>query len=690
MSTKTKRVYTTFDVLLLSSGILFGFTMIAFLFLSTPTSSALNTSIDNITIIVPASCSLSGTNTEHAATINNGTYNSNVGLTTMKAFCNDHEGFAIYAIGYTNEQDGNTVLTNGVAADNIVTGTATSGNASNWAMKLATPSDPAPAYPITLSSDTSGSFGNYHVVPSTFTEVAYRASGTDVGAGATGATLTSTYQVYISATQPAGTYTGKVKYLLVHPASISSVSTTAITIDFVVPSGSNMSFAGGATTNTVKYRQVCTDPNDSDTCKFIATEGEYQQPTGYKGAWSVPLLEGTLVYPISVAEQWADGFDLAGGASYLGATLTVTADNADAIFYDGNGATSGSMDNVASRFNMVADGVMEAPSPSSTTMLVAPNFKKEGYGFAGWSTSNNATPGGASTIYGPNQTVNRTDFTFDQNGATTLYAVWVQSTGTMQNFSCNSLASGAVTALTDIRDGNTYAVSKLADGNCWMMENLRLDSSANLNSTNTNNPVISNLTVSSNDWCATLDATCVNQSKLNTNNTNIGGANSVGQPLMPVPMVWVSTYQGVSTKSYWYSYGNYYNWYAATAGNGTYSTSTGNVAGDVCPSGWSLPTGRSGGEFSALDVAMGGTGTNQDSVEASNRWRTYPKNFVCSGGILFGGFSDRSLRGSYWARSATDSPYASKLSIGGGYVNPDTFVMEKNGGSSIRCLTSGV
>ncbi|MBR3329179.1 hypothetical protein IKG29_01445, partial [Candidatus Saccharibacteria bacterium] len=68
-------------------------------------------SVDNISITVPISCTLSGTNTNHAATINNGTYQSDIGLSTIKAFCNDTEGFAIYAIGYTNEEDGNTVLT---------------------------------------------------------------------------------------------------------------------------------------------------------------------------------------------------------------------------------------------------------------------------------------------------------------------------------------------------------------------------------------------------------------------------------------------------------------------------------------------------------------------------------------------------------------------------------------------------
>ncbi|MBR3329571.1 hypothetical protein IKG29_03570, partial [Candidatus Saccharibacteria bacterium] len=86
-------------------------TLLVFSSLLSSIASADTTSVDNINIIIPASCTLNGTNTQHTANINNGTYQSDIGLSTIKAFCNDTEGFAIYAIGYTNEEDGNTVLT---------------------------------------------------------------------------------------------------------------------------------------------------------------------------------------------------------------------------------------------------------------------------------------------------------------------------------------------------------------------------------------------------------------------------------------------------------------------------------------------------------------------------------------------------------------------------------------------------
>jgi hypothetical protein len=149
----------------------------------------------------------------HTATIMNGNHNSNIGTTTVTAFCNDNRGFAIYAIGYTDEIDGKNVMVSSVSSDHdIVTGTATNGN-SQWAMKLSAVTSPTPTYPVTIQNG----FDSFHTVPDDYTLVAKRETSTDVGANAEGASFTSTYQVYVSPTQPSGTYTGKVKYVMVHP-----------------------------------------------------------------------------------------------------------------------------------------------------------------------------------------------------------------------------------------------------------------------------------------------------------------------------------------------------------------------------------------------------------------------------------------------------------------------------------------
>ena len=82
--------------------------------------------VDEINITVPVSCSLSGTGmTSHTATIENGRYVSDIGTTTLKAFCNDTNGFAIYANGYTGDTLGNNKLIGSSTSSEIVTGTAT-------------------------------------------------------------------------------------------------------------------------------------------------------------------------------------------------------------------------------------------------------------------------------------------------------------------------------------------------------------------------------------------------------------------------------------------------------------------------------------------------------------------------------------------------------------------------------------
>ena len=175
--------------------------------------------VDDVTITVPVSCNLDSTlDTAHTKTINNGTYEENIGTTTLKAYCNDKDGFSIYAAGYTGEEIGGTNSTKLVGAngtDMINTGTATSGSSSAWAMKLDT--NASATYPIQILSDTNGTYSDYHIVPEQYVKVATRLASTDTGAAAVGSTLTTTYRAYISPTQPAGTYAGKVIYTLVHP-----------------------------------------------------------------------------------------------------------------------------------------------------------------------------------------------------------------------------------------------------------------------------------------------------------------------------------------------------------------------------------------------------------------------------------------------------------------------------------------
>ncbi len=199
--------------------------------MASSTVSADDSVVDQINITVPVSCTMSGTGMNtHNAEIQNGTYTADIGTTTLTAFCNDNNGFAIYAVGFTDNEYGKNVLTNSTLGNtyDIATGIATSGDTSNWAMKLTMTQDSGDttstnAFTIDSAPNTTGgtdvSFTNYHTVPSEYVKVAHKNTNTDMTTSTGGVKLTTTYAVFINKTQPAGTYTGQVKYTLVHPVS---------------------------------------------------------------------------------------------------------------------------------------------------------------------------------------------------------------------------------------------------------------------------------------------------------------------------------------------------------------------------------------------------------------------------------------------------------------------------------------
>ena len=243
-------------------GSLIGITFLSATILSSTITSATaeNTDIiDEVNVTVPVSCSMEGSGmNSHETELFNNEYDSNVGTTNIKAYCNDVNGFAIYAIGYTDDTDGKNVLTdsNLSSTNDITTGVATTGSDSKWAMKLATVTSPEPTYPITIESDQEGPFTSFHTVPDDYTLVAKRTSATDAGSSAIGSTFTTTYQIYIGPNQSAGTYNGQVKYVLVHPNYVDQETLkNAVTVVF---DGNGLTFPGGATTNTMKYANICT------------------------------------------------------------------------------------------------------------------------------------------------------------------------------------------------------------------------------------------------------------------------------------------------------------------------------------------------------------------------------------------------------------------------------------------------
>lgn len=188
--------------------------------------TASDTKTSNASVTVSATCSMTANvETAHTATLPNGIwsgsqdyYPNGIGKTNIATFCNDASGYSIYAVGFTGDSmtGSNTVLHNnqlGTTYD-IATGTAKSGANSNWAMKVTKVTGSGTWQPENLTIQNGFDNENYHEVPANYTEVARYSTATDATLGSQ---IETTYSAYVSSSQPAGTYEGKVKYTLVHP-----------------------------------------------------------------------------------------------------------------------------------------------------------------------------------------------------------------------------------------------------------------------------------------------------------------------------------------------------------------------------------------------------------------------------------------------------------------------------------------
>ena len=190
--------------------------------------------------------------------------------------------------------------------------------------------------------------------------------------------------------------------------------------------------------------------------------------------------------------------------------------------------------------------------------------------------------------------------------------------------------------LTDTRDNNTYTVSKLADGKCWMTQNLR----------------IAGKTITPSD------------SNVTTNYT--------------IPASSISGFNAYDTSTaYVDSDGGFYNWYTATAGTDTQALSTQgqNTTVSICPKGWRLPTSGSGGEFQAL----------YNNYNSSSALRSNPVNLTLSGSVLGNSRSDQGSYGNYWSSTINSSKYAYILGLNTSNVIP-AFSDDKLSGFSVRCV----
>lgn len=264
------------------------------------------------------------------------------------------------------------------------------------------------------------------------------------------------------------------------------------------------------------------------------------------------------------------------------------------------------------------------------------------------------------------------------------------TTTSMQEFTgatCGSMSVGDIVSLTDERNGQTYRIKKMQDNKCWMVDNMKY--------------LGEGITISNVD--STTGITYNNESgKFNTvDGTDTQSSTNFNKAFYNNPMSDSYCY-GTSIQSSYTKCGYLYNWYAATAGTGTYATSKRgtNVSGSICPTGWRLPSATSDGSTAtgngtsstAADFPVLNASMNAGSLTTGST-SSYPTGWQFTGawsGVFSGGwgsgFSSQGSYGYYWSSTAVSFASAWSLNFGSSYVNPGNNSYSKYNGRAVRCV----
>ena len=428
----------------------------------------------------------------------------------------------------------------------------------------------------------------------------------------------------------------------------------------------------------------CTTTECINTPSWISGDITGTTNSGYNGlplystANPIKLINATT--PGSSAVQFkfgakADTAQLAGTYSnvinFIGVGKVITT-SYTINYNDPSGeATSGTMP--ASQTGSSATGAVQISSTQPT---------RTNYLFKGWCTEQTSDdtcsgetvqPGGMLALH-PGTT------NLTPTVTRTLYAMWKDNTpkidycviGSIPDSNCmQRMATCPTTAttVTDARDGEQYRVQQLADGNCWMLDNLRLGGSSAMNLTPSDTNINSN-------W--TLPAS-----------TTTGFDSSTGYTTAAVN----ADYKSTITTSYGVGsgkIGNYYNYCAASGGTYCYASGsgTGDAQYDICPVGWRMPIGGSGSEYHSLCSAYDPSckGDEYSEIEADNPSSLqYNLSTPLSGRFSNGSAGSQGDYGYFWSSTMNFGSSMRILNVASDVAYPASSSYRYYG-NSLRCI----
>ena len=158
---------------------------------------------DTVTVTIDSSCSVGGSTSTTGSGVNLSETMTNGSTKVwdsdgsaggkLVVSCNDAGGWNIKAVGTGADATNKNYMNAAGSGTDIASGPATSGATSNWAFKLS-------------GTGVVAAYQSFTTVPASATKVATS------NAAASEVEIDTGYQVYISATQQADTYEGKVTY----------------------------------------------------------------------------------------------------------------------------------------------------------------------------------------------------------------------------------------------------------------------------------------------------------------------------------------------------------------------------------------------------------------------------------------------------------------------------------------------
>lgn len=291
---------------------------------------------------------------------------------------------------------------------------------------------------------------------------------------------------------------------------------------------------------------------------------------------------------------------------------------------------------------------------------------------------------------------------------------------------CGWMGTNETVVLTDTRGTRQrYRVRKLADGKCWMVDNLKLGNTGeDLVLTPADSNLTENFALPPNAITETGSA-AGRPNRLNNGQCDSGANSGTGDQLTctgtsygsePVEVYNFRAYIDPSDQpqclnnapdnddSFVYDpnsltgCGYLYNWYTATAGGGVYETvpddsqNTNAVSSSICPVGWRLPRGghagaNAGNEFAVLNGKMYNGGYPNDNYdEGYENFRPTGPFSGSYAGLWTADFDGIGTDGSYFTSSASDYSVTRVAYLGYYGFDPGTGHLSMPFAGAMRCL----